>query len=271
MASYILNRSYKQKGYSYNYSFERKIFMKELYNAIFKRKSMRKFDDTLSLTEEELGEIRLQLKKITPLDPGIEIKIEIVSQSETTAKKGKYCILFYSEKKLNYLLNAGYMLEQMDLFLALRNIGACWYGFAKPRENRFSGLDYVIMITFGKSSPKDFRKSISEFRRKKEEDIWNGSFDFKVKETVCLAPSACNTQSWRVKSNDKEIKVFRDIKIKSFIPKSLLSYYNSIDMGIFLCYLEIALLKGNYRFERTLTNGGSNEEGLIEIASYKII
>ncbi|MEA4816665.1 MAG: nitroreductase family protein [Lachnospiraceae bacterium] len=245
--------------------------MKELYDTIFKRKSMRKFDDTLSLTEEDLKKIKCQAEKIVPLDAGIKVKIELVNKSETTVKRGEYCFLFYSEKKSGYLLNAGYMLEQMDLFLASRDIGVCWYGLAKPKKSSLCGLDYVIMIAFGKSCSKDFRKSISEFRRKAIEEIWDGDFDSEVKKAVRLAPSACNTQPWRVKSKDKEIKVFRDTKIKSFIPKSMLAYYNPIDMGIFLCYMEIVLLSKNYRFERVLADEGNKGDDLIEIAVYNII
>ena len=98
--------------------------MSELYETIFKRKSMRKFDKTLD--GDTLFAVKRQAGRLVPLIRDINVRTEVVPRTETTAKFGEYCLLFYSEKKPGYLLNAGYMLEQMDLFLARRGIGACW-------------------------------------------------------------------------------------------------------------------------------------------------
>lgn len=244
--------------------------MKELYDMIFKRKSIRKFDKALFLTGEELKEIKRETEKLIPLEDDIRVKFEIVERSETTAKHGEYCLLMYSEKKPHYLLNAGYLLEQMDLFLASHDIGVCWYGMAKAKEIQVDGLDYVIMLSFGKSRPQDFRKDISEFKRKDMEGIWEGGFDPHVKEAVRLAPSACNTQPWRIVSDSNCIKVYRNTLIKSFIPFVKLSHYNSVDMGICLCFLEIAMAHEGYEFYRTLISEENSNSKLLEIAEYNI-
>ncbi|MEQ8154898.1 MAG: nitroreductase family protein [Clostridiaceae bacterium] len=244
--------------------------MKELYDIIFKRRSMRRFDETLHLTEKELKEIKQETEKLIPLADEIRVKFEIAERAETTAKRGEYCLLMYSEKKPNYLLNAGYLLEQMDLFLASHDIGVCWYALAKPKEVQAKGLDYVIMMAFGKSRSHDFRKGASEFKRKSMQEIWTGDFDSNVKEAVRLAPSACNTQPWRVVSEENQIRVYRNTKIKSFIPASKLPYYNSIDMGICLCFLETALMKNGCRFDRTLAMEENTNSELLEIAVYNI-
>jgi len=226
--------------------------MNELYDVIFKRKSIRKFDETLLLTEEELAEIEQQTEKIIPLVENIKVKIERTKRTNTTAKYGEYCLLLYSEKNPFYLLNAGYLLEQMDLFLSAKEIGVCWYGMAKTKVKQVDGLEYVIMLAFGKSHPEDFRKNGLGFNRKSKEEIWKGEFDADVIEAVRLAPSACNTQSWRFESDSKSIHVFRTKKIKSLIPAVFLSYYNRIDLGIALCFLELALTKKGFSFDRTL-------------------
>ncbi len=217
--------------------------MKEFYDMIFKRKSMRKFDEALFLTEEELVEIKQETEKLISLVDDIGVKFEIVKRASTTAKRGEYCMLMYSERKPNYLLNVGYLLEQMDLLLASHDIGVCWYALAKTKEIQVDSLDYVIMLAFGKSRPYDFRKAVSEFKRKNREEIWKGDFNSDVIEAVRLAPSACNTQPWRIVSDSNCIKVYRNTMIKSFIPASKLPYYNSIDMGICLCFLEIAMIQ----------------------------
>ncbi len=244
--------------------------MKELYNMIFKRKSIRKFDAALSLKAEELVHIKHALTQLIPLDSEIKVRFEIVSRALTTAKYGEYCLLIYSEKKPHYLLNAGFLLEQMDLFFTAQEIGACWYGLAKTKQKMLDGLEYVMMLAFGKSSQQDFRRDISEFKRKSKEEIWQGEFDSDVMEAVRLAPSAMNTQSWRFVSDKQQIKVYRSNKIRSFIPVSFLGYFNTIDLGISLCFLEIALQYKGYQFERQLTEVEKSKSGLVEIATYQI-
>ena len=226
--------------------------MKELYDMIFKRKSMRKFDETQFLTREELVEIRQETEKLISIDDDIRVKFEIVKRESTTAEWGEYCLLIYSEKKPHYLLNVGYLLEQMDLYLASHDIGACWYGMAETKEKQVEGLDYVVMLAFGKSQPQDFRREVSEFKRYNREEIWRGNFNTDVMDAVRLAPSACNSQPWRMVSDGNCIKVYRNTIIRSFIPDSKLPYYNAIDMGICLCFLEISMMKKGYEFDRRL-------------------
>ncbi|MDF2510650.1 MAG: hypothetical protein K0S04_516 [Herbinix sp.] len=244
--------------------------MEDLYEMIFKRKSVRKFDEELLVSEKEMKAIKNKIENLVPLDNDIRVKFRIVKRTETTSKRGEYCLLMYSERKPCYLLNAGYMLEQMDLFFASQDIGACWYALAKTTELKYEGLDYVIMMAFGKSRPEHFRKDLLKCNRKDSKTLWNGEFNQNVVDVVRYAPSACNTQPWKVVSDNNCIKVYRSTLIRSFMPANKLPYYNSIDMGIFLCFLEIALKHSNYAFDRTLgIEQNSNEEN-IEIATYNI-
>jgi hypothetical protein len=226
--------------------------MDNLYDMIFKRKSMRKFDKSLLVSKEELNQIMQQIQQLISLDESIKVEFEIVKKSETSCKRGEYCLLMYSETKPNYLLNAGYMLEQMDLFLATIDIGVCWYGFGKPKEKKNTELDFVIMLNFGKNHKEDFRKDMFKSKRKSCDIIWNGDFDKEVVNLVRHAPSSVNIQPWRVISNGKSIKVYRTTKVNSIMPPNKRPYYNSIDMGIFLYFLEIILNKKNYLFKKEL-------------------
>ena len=60
---------------------------------IFKRKSFRKFNDTLTLSKEELLDIEEKIKNLIPLVNGIETKFKIVLREKTTSKRGEYCFL----------------------------------------------------------------------------------------------------------------------------------------------------------------------------------
>jgi hypothetical protein len=244
--------------------------MKELYQTIYTRKSIRQYHPDLSISACELEEIKNQLTTLTPLIPDIRVQMVIVEREKTTAKRGEYCLLLYSEKKPHYLLNAGYLLEQMDLFLTSKNIGVCWYGIAKTKDKKVDGLDYVIMLAFGKSQAADFRKDICEFNRKSLAKIWCGPFDEEVKTAVRLTPSACNSQPWFFESEKNLLKVYRTKKIKSVIPARFLSYFNAIDMGIVLCFLEIALLQRKITFQRNILPEKAFKGALQEIAEYQI-
>jgi hypothetical protein len=245
--------------------------MEELYEMIFKRRSVRHYDPALKLTEAQLAAILAQTQNLAALDSGIKIAFEIVKREETSAKFGEYCLLFYSEKKQGYLINAGYMLEQMDLFMEKNGIGACWYGLAKPKENHRGELHHVIMLAFGRSEPETFRTDVAQFNRKDLSEIWQGDFDEEVSLAVRLAPSACNTQPWLIKSGAHGLTVYRNKKVRSFIPASLLSYFNTIDIGICLCMLEIALMNAGVAFERKMIPDAKAEDGLIEMAQYTLL
>ena len=101
---------------------------------IFKRKSFRRFNDALTLSKKELCDIEQKIKCLIPLVNGIQIKYKVIPRERTTSKRGEFCLLIYSEEKEHYLLNIGYMFEQLDLYLASKNIGVCWYGMGKVNE-----------------------------------------------------------------------------------------------------------------------------------------
>ena len=67
-------------------------------------------------------------------------------------------------------------------------------------------------------------------------------------------PSACNTQPWIVDSSENELKVYRYRKPgkRGIMPVDMVKYYNQIDIGIFLCFLELCLNKNNNKFKRNL-------------------
>ena len=77
----------------------------ELYNMIFKRKSFHLFRNIGKehITDEEIKDIENEFKNLTPLVEDIKVKIEIVKEGASCKRGQEYCILFYSEKKDNYL------------------------------------------------------------------------------------------------------------------------------------------------------------------------
>ena len=226
-----------------------------LYPMIFKRKSFHIFRDIGSIDSHELQSIEEAYKTFTPLVGDIKTAIKIVPADETTCKRGQeYCILLYSEKKENYLQNIGYIGEQLDLYLASLGIGALWFGICKPDEPTHNGLDFVIMIAIAKMPEDKFRKDMFKSKRKSLDEIWNGEQHRDIGDIVRFAPSACNTQPWKVTAEEKCLTVYRYKKLgkRGIMPADKVVHYNRIDIGIFLCFLELCMMQSDVFYEREL-------------------
>lgn len=248
----------------------------ELYDMIFKRKSFHLFRNIGKehITNDELKNIEEYFSKLKPLVDDIKVKIKIVKEGATCRRGQEYCILFYSEKKENYLQNIGYLGEQLDLYLVSKNIGTLWFGIGKVNEKQYDGLDYVIMIAIAKvDSAEKFRKDMYKSKRKELQEIWNGENYLNIANIVRFAPSACNTQPWIVESSEKKLKVYRYRKQgkRGIMPKDKVIYYNQIDIGIFLCFLELCLKKNNIDYNRNLYIEENHEEEKNLTATYEII
>ena len=247
---------------------------KKLYEMIFKRKSFHLFRNigNIRLKEDELKDIEKEFYKLKPLVADIKVKIKIVKK-ESILRGQEYCIIFYSEKKDNYLQNIGYLGEQLDLYLVSKNIGTLWFGIGKPDEQQLDGLDFVIMIAIAKvDSPDKFRKDMYKSKRKELSEIWTGDKYLDIANIVRFAPSACNTQPWKVEANNKEIKVYRYRKEgkRGIMPKDKVIYYNQIDIGIFLCFLELCLENNNINYRRKLYLEENHESEYNITAKYNL-
>lgn len=245
----------------------------QLYQMVFKRKSFHIFKNTLIISEEELAQIETAFLECKPLIPEIKVGMKIVPAAATTCKRGQeYCILLYSEKKEGYLPNIGYLGQQLDLILASMNIGALWFGIGKTDVRSDGELDFVIMIAIAKMEETKFRKNMFKSKRKPIEEIWFGEYYLEAANIARFAPSACNTQPWIVESNEQELRVFRYKKPgkRGIMPADKVSFYNRIDIGIFLLILEVCLKHGGIVFERTLFEDKKEEEkNLVAIYAIK--
>ena len=247
-----------------------------LYPGIFKRKSFHLFRNcgNLSITQSEIDEIVSAYSTFVSLVPEIKTAIRVLPSCETSCRRGQeYCILLYSEEKPNYLPNIGYIGEQLDLYLTSKNIGALWFGIGKTDEKTYQGLDFVIMIAIRKiDDSKKFRKDMFKSKRKSLDEIWRGDLLDGVSNIVRFAPSACNTQPWFVENEGNYLRVFRYKKSgkRGIMPAKAVAFYNQIDIGIFLCFLEICLKHENIKFERTLFIDDGGDAELTLLAQYRL-
>lgn len=247
---------------------------KDLYDMIFKRKSFHFFRNigSVHITDDELKDIEKEFSKLKPLDDSIKVKIRIIKK-ESVLRDQEYCILFYSEKKENYLQNIGYLGEQLDLYLVSKNIGTLWFGIGRPDEKEIDGLEFVIMMAISKVDSEDkFRKDMYKSKRKELSEIWDGEEHLDIGNIVRFAPSACNTQPWKVEASSKELKVYRYRKEgkRGIMPKDLVIYYNQIDIGIFLCFLELCLEHNKINYKKELFKEENHENEYNLTAKYHL-
>lgn len=247
-----------------------------LYDMIFKRKSFHLFRNlnTKEMSAIEVDAIEHKFNSLIPLNPEIKTGIRVVPTSETSCKRGQqFCIMLYSEKKDNYLQNIGYLGEQLDLYLVSQNIATLWYGIGKPDKQFHDGLDFVIMILISKIDDETkFRKDMFKSKRKPLEEIWTGKPIDGVAEIIRFAPSSCNTQPWIVNRDGDKLEVYRYKKPgkRGIMPVRMVTYFNQIDIGIFLCFMDMCLQHNGIKYEVKLhTDSGIDDERIL-VAEYEV-
>jgi nitroreductase len=240
-----------------------------LYETIFKRKSIRKYDLT-PLDEDTLAEISKYMSTLNPMYDNIKTEIKIVSQKDVKGMgSAPHYIVAFSETKDGYLENVGFMLQQIDLFLSANGIGACWRGLQKPTKETLSNskLEFVILLAFGKPKEPLHRESVSKFKRKPLRQISNITGADELLEPARLAPSATNNQPWFFTRSDDLIHAYCAKAIPNMFKK-----WNAVSIGIALCHLWIAAkhFSKNTEFISDKTAQNNAPSGRYYITSLKV-
>lgn len=196
---------------------------KDFYNIIFKRKSIRKYN-LESLDPNVFEGISTYINIVKPMYEDIKVEIKIVTQETVKTLfpiKTPYYILISSENKVGCLINVGFMLQQVDLFLSENEISSCWVGTAQPKKEivNESELEYVIALAFGSHAENLHRENVLEFKRKANEEIRDTNQKDEFIESVLLAPSATNSQPWFFRIDADKIHAYC---IKSSLVKAIL-------------------------------------------------
>lgn len=238
--------------------------MRELFDVCFQRKSVRTFANE-PLSDETLAEIMEFTKNAEALNPRIPHEFELLENKAVKGLfsiKAPYYLCLYEEAMPGHVTNGGYLMEQVDLYLASRGIGACWLGMAKPPKEllqRKPGMDFVVMLAFGKPADPNSsqRKSTSEFKRKPLEEIAQSTLladprSKRLLELARLAPSATNGQPWYFSGTFERLEVNR-IKLPP-IKATLFEKMNQLDVGIVLCFLKQAAMNSGLELEILFRN-----------------
>lgn len=221
-----------------------------LYESIFARKSVRSFRRD-KIEEEMLKGLVDFYHEMEPLFPGIQTSIEIVEAEDKKAKSklggirnvsAPYYLVIYTEDKEKADMNAGYIMQQLSLYLFGKGIGSCFQGMGyRKGEMPAAGMRCIILMAFGYPKVDMLRKSgdakrlqIEELCACKEQP---GRSLKELLEAARLAPSAMNGQPWRFVVYENRIHVFSKCPV---VPRKLRGKFNEFDFGVMLANVMVA-------------------------------
>lgn len=220
-----------------------------MYDTIFSRKSIRNYLEE-RIEWEVLDDILKFADNLPMLVKDIGVEYKLVSNIEENqgfngpfTVKAPYYIVLSSEKKDDYLLNAGYLMQQLSLYIETKGLGTCYMGGASPGMGLKNTIryDYIITLAFGKPKEDPYRDSILANRQPEDklvvykEEV--SSDIHKLLEAARLAPSSINNQPWRFVVYKNRIHVFTKKNPWLFKPMDKLKM---VDMGIMMANLLIA-------------------------------
>ena len=123
-----------------------------------------------------------------------------------------YYLAIYSDQEEGCERNAGYLMEQMVLYMTAKGLGTCYLGSVQPAQKVRGGKRCLMMVAFGYPEGKLYRESplakrlpLNELCIFKEEA---GEQMKTILRAARLAPSAMNTQPWRFIVYSDRIYVF---------------------------------------------------------------
>ncbi len=219
-----------------------------LYDAIFNRKSVRHFKMEL-LPQEFFKNLRKFEQGLQPLEPELKYSVELVGVMDGGAKpkglfrvKAPYYLVLFSEPGGQAMANAGYLMEQIVLYMTVKEIGTCYQGGLSFSDlHGPEGMKPMMVLAFGYADEKLYRESyhakrlplkdLCVFREDPTEETR------LMMQAARMAPSAMNGQPWRFMVYQNRIHVFAKKDTFSLSGKNRLTEF---DMGIMLYHIALA-------------------------------
>lgn len=219
------------------------------FDVIFARRSIRNFLQE-KLEWEVIDDILQFANHLPMMMEGIAVEFKLVSNIEKSqgfrgpfAVSAPYYICISSEVKEDYLLNAGYLMQHLNLYIESKGLGACFVGYANPGHGLKATMkyEYVTAIAFGKTDKPLYRDSANA-KRLPEKDVvvYKEEVTPDIRQILTaarLAPSSYNIQPWRFVVYKNRIHVFAK---KNVLIAKALDNNKMIDMGIMMANLLLA-------------------------------
>ena len=223
-----------------------RMFWMNMYEAIFVRKSVKKF--LMEELEQPLLEQIVQFARELPLlMENAEIEFTVLENVNNEIKnpklltvKAPYYFVVACENKPDQLLNAGFLMEQMILFIASRGIGTGVLSHVRAKAAKIDGIEKnpVLILAFGDTKEIMYHDS-RKVHRLPENEVVVYKTDVKADvklmvKAARLAPSYLNSQPWRLVVYDNRIHVFCK---KNVLINELMQEKKYLDVGVMIANL----------------------------------
>ncbi|NLE90428.1 MAG: hypothetical protein GX602_05810 [Dehalococcoidales bacterium] len=202
-----------------------------LYETIFVRRQVRKYSDTL-LDAQALENIQRYISSIEQIS-GQQAQFEIVSAEAVNGNGAPHYLLSYCGENSAAYANVGYVLQEADLYIQSIGLGSGWFMGVQPRDK---SDNHCMTLAFG-NTDVPLRKGAEDFKRISIDKI--SPIDNAVSQAVRLAPSAMNSQPWKLDFSDGKV-IVKDVG-RGIMRAMLRGKLNKIDTGIAVRHAVIAL------------------------------
>ena len=170
-----------------------------LYETIYARRQVKKFNNT-PLDTQILDAIHHFVANSDQL-LGQNAQFEIVSPGEITGGQAPHYLVSFCDNTNAAYANVGYVLQKADLYIQSMGLGSSWFAGQRLRNDN---KNHATVLAFG-STDTPIRKNHNEFKRLPVAKI--SHVDNKIARAVRLAPSALNSQSWKLEFEEGKVIV----------------------------------------------------------------
>ena len=229
---------------------------------ITKRKAIRTYT-AIPLSPEVLEDILSFAAKATPLFPEFKTIFRVFNRKDIACVcplSAPHYLAIYSERSPDADLNCGFILQQVDLYLSSKGLGACWLGMARPHESMIENAPFVILLSFGNPAETVHRTSTEQFKRKPLGEMSSPGVLPEYIQGMRLAQSAMNKQPWFFSGDAHSCRAF-SVKGKGLI--NIGEGWRFVDIGIALANLYVMALSDghtvSFRREDSIPAGTCSE------------
>lgn len=246
----------------------------KVHEMIYGRRSVRRYADAIDMGDlKEAVDTGLKGAASLPGQekPTVQVLDGVAAISAFSGIVGHYgkveapaYLLFSARPYGDYLTQAGYVGEQLVLWLASRGYGTCWIGI--PINTRrlltYNPLPaketYIILMAAGKpATDTPLLRDVNGYKRKVLDEMVTGVTRAEWKsilEAARIAPSASNGQPWHFACTDAGIDLYCALG-RGPIQKKYYHRLNRIDGGIALSHLSLAAWEAGYDVNFEKING----------------
>jgi nitroreductase len=229
-----------------------------LAEVIKNRKSVRNYSGE-ALKKEHINAINQYIATLEqPLGGNARIELISTNSGDKPVKLGTYGVISSAKDFLTLVYepgplaeeNAGYLFEQVVLFCTSLGLGTCWLGgtlkksdFAKQIQIKKDEIFSIVSPVGYPAEKLRFLDKLmragakSDNRKPFETLFFEQNFETPLKmedagkylqplEMLRLAPSASNSQPWRIIKSDNQFHFYDHVKGR----------FSTIDLGIGLCH-----------------------------------